>query len=275
MLKKGLNGFQIKLFALIFMTMDHIRYAFVDVQDVLLVFGILGRIAAPLFIFMVTEGMRYTRSREKYLLRLWIGSVFMGIANQFISAKFPLASGGILIANIFSTLFIICLLIYGAGKIKEHYKTKQVGKVIGYTLLTLLPFISSGMLLLLLGAIGGNNTMLWLMRTIMLTIPSIVFTEGSFVFVFLGIGFYLFGKSKLKTSIFYLVLSIAILVMNGVGIPTETSLLAGNIQWLMVLALPFLLWYNHKKGKSMKYFFYMYYPLHLYALIIISYFVSK
>lgn len=34
--------------------------------------------------------------------------------------------------------------------------------------------------------------------------PNLITTEGGFLLVLLGLGFYLFGKSKKKTSIFYL-----------------------------------------------------------------------
>ena len=41
-------------------------------------------------------------------------------------------------------------------------------------------------------------------------------------------------------------------------------------QWCMCLALPFMLLYDGEKGHSMKYFFYIYYPIHVYVLLIIS-----
>jgi hypothetical protein len=41
-------------------------------------------------------------------------------------------------------------------------------------------------------------------------------------------------------------------------------------QWLMVLALPIILMYNGEKGKGYKYFFYIFYPVHIYALFIIG-----
>ena len=66
--KFQLNAFQIKIIALITMTLDHFsKYQTFTLNrtfnDIL---GIIGRIAAPLFLFMVVEGLRHTRS-NRYL----------------------------------------------------------------------------------------------------------------------------------------------------------------------------------------------------------------
>ena len=75
MSQKGLNSFQIKLIALILMVFDHIHYIFSGIWDIPMWFTMLGRVSAPLFIFISANGMRYTRHPEKYMLRLWAGSV--------------------------------------------------------------------------------------------------------------------------------------------------------------------------------------------------------
>ncbi|AZS14529.1 TraX family protein [Paenibacillus lutimineralis] len=274
MLQKGLNGFQIKLLALIFMTIDHIHFAFQGVYEVPLAFNIIGRIAAPIFIFMVTEGMRYTRNREKYMLRLWIGSLIMNIGNAIMNAYFPLKSGGIIINNIFSTLFIICLFIYGFEKVVSSLKAKQYYKVLGFSLLTLLPFISSALIFAITNTGFDHLYMIYLFKFIMTAFPSILFTEGGYVLILLGLGFYLFGRSKIKLGVFYLISS-AVYFFLSVDYSSVSTLLASDIQWLMILALPFLLLYNREKGRSMKYFFYLYYPLHIYGLVTLSYFLGR
>ncbi|MCM3040441.1 conjugal transfer protein TraX [Paenibacillus motobuensis] len=274
MLQKGLNGFQIKLLALIFMTFDHIHFAFQGVYEVPLAFHIIGRIAAPIFIFMVTEGMRFTRNREKYMLRLWIGSLIMNIGNAMMNAHFPLKSGGIIINNIFSTLFIICLFIYGFEKLVSSLQAKQYYKVLGFSLLTLLPFISSALIFAIANTGFDHLYMIYLYKFIMTAFPSILFTEGGYVLVLLGLGFYLFGRSKIKLGAFYLISS-AVYFFLSVDYSSVSALLASDIQWLMVLALPFLLLYNREKGRSMKYLFYLYYPLHIYGLVLLSYFLGR
>lgn len=91
--EKGFTGNQLKLIAVISMTLDHIGVMLLP--DVLLL-RILGRLAMPIFAFMVAEGCRHTRSRGRYLLRMAslaavcqvvyffaMGSLFMSILVTF------------------------------------------------------------------------------------------------------------------------------------------------------------------------------------------------
>jgi len=48
------------------------------------------------------------------------------------------------------------------------------------------------------------------------------------------------------------------------------SMLRINYQWMMIFSLPFMLLYNGKRGKNIKKLFYIYYPLHLLILNVIS-----
>ena len=59
------NGTQLKFIALLAMLVDHIGYAFFP--DVM-VFRAIGRVAFPIFAFLVTEGMVHTSNWKKYFL---------------------------------------------------------------------------------------------------------------------------------------------------------------------------------------------------------------
>ena len=74
-LKKGfLSGNQLKLIALAAMTIDHIgAYLIPD----MIIFRIIGRIAFPIFAYMLAEGCRYTRNRMKYMLVLGTAAFIM------------------------------------------------------------------------------------------------------------------------------------------------------------------------------------------------------
>ena len=63
----GLTGNQLKLLALIAMTCDHVG---LQLLPQFIILRIIGRLAAPLFAYMIAEGCRYTHDRRRYLGRL-------------------------------------------------------------------------------------------------------------------------------------------------------------------------------------------------------------
>lgn len=62
-----LTGNQLKIIAMAAMTLDHVGLLLFPQVPIL---RILGRLAMPIYAYMIAEGCRYTRSRKKYLLRL-------------------------------------------------------------------------------------------------------------------------------------------------------------------------------------------------------------
>ena len=62
--KTGLTGNQLKLIALIAMTCDHVGLQLLPEVTLL---RIIGRLALPIFAYMIAEGCRHTHDRKKYL----------------------------------------------------------------------------------------------------------------------------------------------------------------------------------------------------------------
>lgn len=60
----GLSGNQLKLIALIAMTLDHIGAYLLPQHQIL---RIIGRLALPVYAFLIAEGCHYTRNKLKYL----------------------------------------------------------------------------------------------------------------------------------------------------------------------------------------------------------------
>ena len=83
---KVLNGFILKIMAIVFMTCDHIgvflhRYGIST--DFATILRIFGRLAFPLFIFLLVEGVRHTKNIKKYFLRLGILGLAFFLAQLF------------------------------------------------------------------------------------------------------------------------------------------------------------------------------------------------
>lgn len=72
MLQKGLTGNQLKMLALIAMTLDHIGS---QILPQYIILRIIGRIAFPIFAYMIAEGCKYTRNRKKYLGLMAISAI--------------------------------------------------------------------------------------------------------------------------------------------------------------------------------------------------------
>ena len=76
-----LSSFTLKIMAIIFMSMDHIYTYFSPAGvDIPIWFGYLGKLASPIFFYLIVEGFFYTRSRTKYITRVFsMGVVMIGV----------------------------------------------------------------------------------------------------------------------------------------------------------------------------------------------------
>lgn len=64
----GLTGNQLKILALIAMTCDHIGYQIFPQYKIL---RWIGRLAFPIFAYMIAEGAKYTKNRLRYFLQMF------------------------------------------------------------------------------------------------------------------------------------------------------------------------------------------------------------
>ena len=69
---KILSSFDIKIIAMITMIIDHIGYFFYFKFDdyIYTILRSIGRISMPLFVFLIYQGYKHTKSLKKYILRL-------------------------------------------------------------------------------------------------------------------------------------------------------------------------------------------------------------
>lgn len=258
-LKRGLDGFQLKLLALAIMTIDHIHYFMPESMGVPYLLTLIGRLAAPVFVFLCVEGFSYTRSRWKYLLRMYSFSVLMKLASMTLNLAVPRPDGVAIMNDIFSTMFVICWCVEGLELLRgaDSGKPRWLGALMLGGMLAATAAVIAAMLV--------PDVPLRLMQAGFLLLPNPFTCEGSYLFVFLGIAFYYTRRSKWKTVL-------AMAVFSGI------QLALVKVTWDLLLyvactfaAVGLICLYNGKPGKHRcKWLFYSYYPAHAYALYVLG-----
>ena len=270
--KWGFTSYSLKVLALLLMTLDHIYYYLGSgILPIPHIFTLLGRISAPLFLFAMAEGFSHTHDRMAYLKRLYLASVLMSVGNDLVNSFLPHPNGAMVINGMFATLFIVGLYIWAIELLLGNIKKKN-WKNIGIALAMVLIPIGSGIgVTLYMGNTASVSPIGRIVFQALYTlVPSPIFVEGSVYWVFLGTGFYFLRNKKIGLSVFYVLMSgFFFFTAAGEGMTSE-NLFILNDQWFMVLSLPFILLYSGQRGKKMKYFFYMYYPLHVYVLVLLA-----
>ena len=83
---KKLNSNNLKLIAIIAMSIDHIAdllYPGMQNNIVCIIMHIIGRLTAPIMFFFICEGFYYTHDIKKYIERLFIFSIVSHFAYCF------------------------------------------------------------------------------------------------------------------------------------------------------------------------------------------------
>ena len=217
-----------KMIAIITMLIDHIGAVLIPSNTTAyLIFRSIGRLAFPIFAFLIVEGFYHTRDVKRYLTRLGIFALVSEI-------PFDLAFYGDFYMghqNIFFTLFLGLLLIMVMKDIERRFPKNLITS-------------------------NAINTLLVISFCI---IAFLLKTDYNFLGILLITAFYLFRGSKM-------LLVLSILLIFGTPI--------GDISILATLSMVFISLYNGKKGKGMKYFFYVFYPAHLLILFLIFKYVN-
>ena len=128
---KGINGAQLKYIAFASMFIDHFNKAIITpfltgtgpMVIITTIFDILGRIAFPIFAFMIVEGFFKTKSRWKYLKNLLIFAVISEIPyGMFQSAEFVNTWSQNILWGLALGLFTIMVI----DKLKDYIKKRPL-----------------------------------------------------------------------------------------------------------------------------------------------------
>lgn len=231
--KNGLNSNQIKLIAIIAMTIDHITWMlYPGCQKIWWVIGLhaIGRLTAPIMWFFIAEGYHYTKNVKKYILRLFIFAIISHFAYDF--------AGGIpFIPNGFFNMTSVMWSLAWSVVLMVIYTTKQLPKWAKIVLVILICLI---------------------------TFPSDWSTIAAMCPVYLYLNRNDFKKQSVALIIWTAIYAIVYFIF--------IDKVYGILQMCTLLSLPILKQYNGERGqwKGMKWFFYLYYPLHLFVIGIIG-----
>ena len=258
-MKKICNATNLKIFAIVLMTFDHIHQMFAPMGAPIWL-SYLGRPVFPILLFLAADSFYYTHDRRKYLMRLLLGSWAMTISSFALQNLLPNREV-VLMNNAFSTFFVAGLYMLFWERFVSGLREKKIGKIVTSVLLGFVPVLAAAPLLLMAQLsfhpeVPGK--VIRLLATVALLMPNILTVEGGFAMMALGVAFYVFRKWRWAQVGILLALSA---LVYGKG---------GGFQSLMALAAIPMLLYNGEKGRGIKKFFYIYYPAHIWILYIIA-----
>jgi hypothetical protein len=260
-----LSGGAVKIIGITLMVMDHLHQMFIN-QGAPGWLSWFGRPVATMFIFLCAEGFFYTRNRGRYVLRFLGAFILMNLVNRLLTEFFPVENVE-LINNVFGTLFMSVFYMLMADLFRKGIKEKQPGRILLSIGGALLPLVI-GMAFAVMVSGDGDTPLRTIALALFFLIPTPLTVEGGFFLVIVGMAFFLLRKYRWAQALVPVVTGLLILFTSRGegGMP--------NPQWLMVFAaLPILL-YNGQRGWGGKYFFYAFYPGHIYLLYIIAWFLQ-
>lgn len=276
MKSQGLNATQIKWIALFFMTVDHLIPLLNKVAALSFVMPFLeatGRIAAPLFLFVIVESVRHTKSKYRFILRLYIAGVATNLFTVGMNVILFGESDCYWPRNILFTFFYVALYITAVFNVLNAFKQRDFRKMS----LVILLLLSTALPQVAYSLIVGHLKSRFVLDLFTTIFPPVLFIEYSLAFVLLGVLLYFQRNRAIQCITFALFCVISYLgslaSLRGWDLWPFNSIFADGQHW-MVLALPMMAMYNGKRGQSHKWFFYVYYPLHRYLIFLLSAYIS-
>ena len=225
---KGLNANQLKLIAIIAMTIDHLVWTLVPGYSTewwVILCHVIGRLTAPIMWYFIAEGYHYTRNIKKYAGRLFLLAFISHFAYNFCFGIpfLPFQT------SVFNQTGVVWSLAWGLVLLHVvNSDLKQWQKICCIILACLITFPSdwsciATMAVVFIGSYRGEfkKQMMWMML---------------WTFVYAAVYFFFIDK------------------------------VYALIQLFTCLSIPLLKLYNGQRGhwKGMGKLFYIYYPLHLF-----------
>lgn len=242
-----INGFTLKVVAITGMTCNHVANVFAAQlpQPLLLALFSLGGVTFPIMAFLLVEGFTHTSNLQKYAARL---AVFACVAQ----VPYSLLWGAV--PNVLFTLLVGLGLLW----LYDHAH-KGI-----FWLATLLVVVLTNSFDW--GSIGPLMVVLFYLLRESGKVPSII---GPMGVAYLGIGL----PALAEVPGLAITGDMSYLPSNTIADAGHASLVWGNVGYAGIGftgACILLGLYNGKRGPSMKWFFYAYYPAHLLLIWLIT-----
>lgn len=227
-----LSGTTLKLIAAVSMLIDHIGVILFPAVPVL---RVIGRLAFPLFAFMIAEGADYTRNKLRYFLMVLV----LGVLCQAVY----FAVGGEPYMNVLITFAIAILLIYALQYAKRTL-LREGATWAARILACALPILATGATYVFCRFVTVDYGFVGCTMPLLAALPSFRGMEA---------------PARL-TRIDTIPIRAMMLIVGLVPLCIQNW----PVQLSSLLAIPLLFLYSGKRGRlRMKYFFYVFYPLHL------------
>ncbi len=227
---KKLNSNHLKIIAIIAMTIDHtadLLYPGMPNIFASNVMHIIGRLTAPIMFFFICEGYHYTKDVKKYISRLFIFALISHFTYCFaFGINFiPFSTG-----NIFNQTSIMWTLAWAVVALYIVH--------------------------------GKNNLKEYQKWLLVILINLITFSSDFSSIAVMAILFMYDRRGNLKSQMISMMAWLSLYALISYLFVSKTY---GLIAMTAILVYPLLKNYNGKRGKVkwLKWFFYLYYPLHL------------
>ena len=235
----------LKIIAAIAMVCDHVG---VLIFPEIIILRIIGRLSFPIFAYLIAEGAKHTRSKWRHLI---VFASFATVIQVFYFIFMPPAKGSLPQMSVLVTFTLSLLIIYALDAFKKAIFDPTVSE--WKTALTALLFLGSIVFAVITDrAVDldyGLPGALLPVFPALFTTPKVDNPPAVF--------------KRLDTKL----VRIGAAILGMIAL----SLDLGSIQFYCLLSVIPLLLYSEKRGKlKMKYFFYVFYPLHLVIIFIIA-----
>lgn len=236
---KKLNYNEIKFVMVLLMTLDSLSCFFPS--NLIVLYNAMSKIAVGWFAFGAAEGVVHTSDIKRYNIRLYVAAAVMLLGNIILNTGFGMSK-----TPLYENAFLTIALGVSAMTVFET-----------------------------MGRANRKMNLFRLLAGSVLAICGFLCQYGYIMIPVMLCSYYL--RENLKKRDYVLIaISMMLLLSDLIAGGTVSDIadrIIANCNFLYVLVIPFIHLYSGEKGsksKVIKYFFYVYYPLHIWVIATIT-----